>query len=894
MRKVVFIFAIIIVASSVQVGYAQMPFLHQYHLLRKNQPVQINEIFQDRSGFIWLGTTAGLFRFDGVKYQRFAVQDSLSENHITALAEDSVGRIWVGHNNGNISILEKGTIRKFEPNEGSAAAPVSKIWFDAKGTLWFSTLNDGLYYYLHERLYRLDDEEGLPDLYVYDIAEDNTGNIWAGTDAGAVICTLKDRKVSVQVIDYKKGLPDNIIKKIFCSGDEVWMATEDAGIVFYNSRSQKIERLIEQWHYGAVFDFFLKGDKVWIATQQGVIVYDKKKRTTRQYQIRAQGGNSLTALLKDSEGNVWIGTRSTLFRTPGDELEFIEDVGTAENPSLLAVTPDKSGRIWFSNNKGLFTHETDRSGQVKITDWLKNTSFNKKVVISLYCDHDGYIWAGLYGDGVLRINPADGKIKLLNKELRNGNVLSITGRHDVIWLATLGGASKIIVNGEKLNVTNYSSNDGLSSDFVYQVFIDSKERIWFATDGKGVNMLDEKGFHHYDKGLQSKVIYGFAEDASQQLWVNVQGSGLHTFNEDQFVPLSKTILIRDNNIQSIAADKDGNIVVMHDLGMDVINVKSKSVRYLGDEAGMRDKIVTLNGFGKDDAGNLYFASTGGLIKYAGGNDFASSLPNPVVVDVQVSGQRFDKSAALKLSHDENNMTIRYRGLWYQNPEGVSYQYKLDNYDVDWITTREQFVTYSKLPPGQYVFKLRASGSENFNGARETSFSFVISPPFWRTNAFYVASAAAVLIIVFLFIKFRERKLRYDKFVLEMKVRRRTLEIQRQKEEIQAQNEEIMAQAEEINGINENLEMLVRERTSELELKNKALEEYAFINAHKLRSPLASILGLVHLLLKTELTEEGKEIGKHLQQSADELDDVVHSITKTIERADKDHPLSKNL
>src|SRR5690606_16260640 len=106
------------------------------------------------------------------------------------------------------------------------------------------------------------------------------------------------------------------------------------------------------------------------------------------------------------------------------------------------------------------------------------------------------------------------------------------------------------------------------------------------------------------------------------------------------------------------------------------------------------------------------------------------------------------------------------------------------------------------------------------------------------------------------------------------------------EEIQAQNEEIMAQAEEIQGINENLEMLVKQRTAELEKKNKALEEYAFINAHKLRSPVASILGLVNLLAKAEHNEEeAKIVREHLQESADKLDEVVRSITKAIERAD---------
>lgn len=132
------------------------------------------------------------------------------------------------------------------------------------------------------------------------------------------------------------------------------------------------------------------------------------------------------------------------------------------------------------------------------------------------------------------------------------------------------------------------------------------------------------------------------------------------------------------------------------------------------------------------------------------------------------------------------------------------------------------------------------------------------------------------------------KTRYDLSAKEIKARLALQlsfeEIQKRNVEIKMQNEEIHAQAEEIKGINENLETLVKDRTLQLERKNKALEDYAFINAHKLRSPVASILGLSNLAIKIKLSEEDKAIIDHLQRSTEELDAIVSSITKTIERA----------
>jgi signal transduction histidine kinase len=246
----------------------------------------------------------------------------------------------------------------------------------------------------------------------------------------------------------------------------------------------------------------------------------------------------------------------------------------------------------------------------------------------------------------------------------------------------------------------------------------------------------------------------------------------------------------------------------------------------------------------------------------------------------------------RLPYNENNLTFNFVGLWYQSPESTHFSYKLENYDRDWILTKNTSVTYSKLPPGSYMLKVKVSATEDFSDAKEASLAFIVNPPFWKTPPFYMVCVGLFVVGGYAFIRYRERTLQRDKIVLEAKVRRRTLEVQRQNDEIQAQNEEIMAQAEEIKGINENLELLVQERTTELERKNKALEEYAFINAHKLRSPVASILGLINLISKTHLDDDGKEINKRLKQSAEELDDIVRSITKAIEKGEKQIPIQR--
>jgi ligand-binding sensor domain-containing protein len=876
------IYQIILFALSLSPQFlqGQVPYFQKYFLSKKNESVQVNAILQDKEGFIWYGTTKGLFKFNGENIRRFAVAEGLPDETITAIAQDSLGRIWMGCRNGKIARIEKNGITQFEPAEGTSTEEISDMLFDKNGNLWFATLNDGLYYYVKDRLYRLDETDGITDLFIYDLLEDNAGNIWAGTDGGVAVCKLVDRKVDVTLIDAKNGLPDNIIKKLGLNQqNNVVMATEDAGIITYDLTTKKCTSVIKnKWAYGSITDFVFNDNKVWISVAQlGVVVYDTRTEELKVYSSKISPIlASVNLLANDFEGNIWLGTKTGVLRTHSDYLETIDDLKITKNVNVLALTIDRQNNLWFSNGDGLFKRVVDKQGFATVTSPLRGTSYQNNTIISLFCDWQGFIWAGLYGEGVLRIDPATAKIIHLNKELRNGNVLSITGKNNTIWLATLGGGTKIKLEGTNLAIQNYSKQNGLISDYIYQIFIDSKERVWFATDGKGVDMLDKNGFHHLTSGLTTEVVFGFVEDANHDIWANIQGEGLYKFESDAFTRLKKNKL-RDNNINALAVDHSGNIVVMHDLGIDVVDNRRGEIHHI-EQPGIHIRMANLNAVAKDRFGRLYFGTEGGIVSYSRIFDEHRAKPKPVIEAIRILNENAALKKELVLKHDQNSITINYHGFWYQSPENLNFRYSLLNYDHDWITSRDHSATYSSLPPGEYTFNVSVSETEDFTNAAKTTFEFTINPPIWRTKTFYVSVLVLAIALGHMFLTYRERKLVRAKNLLEEKVEERT-------QEIQKKNEEIQSQAEEIRGINENLEMMVRERTFELEKKNRALEESAFIIAHELRAPVASILGLINLISKTKLDEEGRTIVKHMEDSAERLNSIVRTITKAIERGD---------
>ncbi len=875
-------FFFLIVCLWAGIAFAQAPHFQSYSILKKNEIVRINALLQDKAGFVWMATEKGLFKFDGTKQKHFTTADSLPDENVTALAEDSSGRIWLGHRNGKLAYIEDGQVKKFIAPEGDAAGEISDIFFDAHGILWFSTHNDGIYYFMSNRLFRIDDSDGLPDLFVYDLQADLHGNVWAGTDRGVAVIHLEGNKARIKVVNEDHGLPDNIIKKVALGNkDTLWMATEDDGLLRYDAKRNTATPLFkEKWSYGTITDFFVNGHEVWIATQKtGLLVYNLTTGLLKRYGEEVLPAlSSIRKLLLDQEGNVWVGHKAGLVRTYGDFVEFLEPSKQGSN-NVVALTIGEDESIWYATPEGLFHRKTTPTQEVLTEKPLAYSPYKKCSVISLYTDSAGYIWAGLYGEGALRIHPQSGKIRYLNKELRNGNVLSISGNGNTVWLATLGGATEIHFFGEQLDVKNYSSVDGLETDYIYQVFQDSKKRVWFATDGKGVDCLQNSIIKHYSKGVGSKVLYGFAEDGRGNIYANVHGEGLYKWDGTAFVPMETRTQIEENTINALISDLQGNLVAAHDLGIEIYNPLADRRRYLDDEIGIRDRIPNLNAISRDARGTIYIGTDNGIMIYSDPNHRIFTQPHPYIESIGVGDELFLPHDAKELDHFRNNITIHYLGIWYQNPENLYFQYKLENHDREWVTSRNRSATYSNLPFGTYTFRVKVSETGDMKDAKEIMYRFTIKTPFWRTTLFYVLCVLAGILLIYSYIKYRERRLKEEKQLLEEKILERTLEIRRQ-------NMEIQAQAEEIKGINEHLEELVRQRTIELERKNKALEEHAFINAHKLRGPVASLLGLIHIQLYGKMTEKETEVwAGFLMESAKRLDDIVRSITKAIEEAD---------
>ena len=227
-RLIFFILACLLPALSIN---AQLPHFRKHPLPQQHGSTGVTLIYQDKEKFLWVGTTNGLYRFDGTDYMHF-VRDTTGENKITAMFEDSKGQLWIGYKSGKIDRIKDGRFLAFDPEEGFPQAPITGFSEDHNKVLWFSTYGEGIYCMTGSRMYNMNQDDGLTDNFAYDIVLAKDGKIWTATDGGISICSLEGNKKNIQKLDVtSSNLPDNIVTKLFRDTDgNMWAGTESMGV----------------------------------------------------------------------------------------------------------------------------------------------------------------------------------------------------------------------------------------------------------------------------------------------------------------------------------------------------------------------------------------------------------------------------------------------------------------------------------------------------------------------------------------------------------------------------------------------------------------------------------------------------------------------------------------
>jgi hypothetical protein len=561
------------------------------------------------------------------------------------------------------------------------------------------------------------------------------------------------------------ALPDNIVRVLRPAHRKgsFWGGMQAAGLLLYREASDaatgQLDALSERWPWGQINDILPAGEsRLWVATESGDLL-ECLSSADSGYIIHPQRykGRKLRKLLRDRSGNIWCATSDGITLITANYLRSRRMSDGYSLQSLAAMSFDKEGNLWYSQGQQLCRMRPEGNPEKVFTA--------PAPITAIYPDAAGRIWIGTLGAGLLcRTEYGLRDLTDINKAI-DKTVLCIAGNGTSVWVSSLNGVEEIRTSPAPEGpapsiVRHHGKATGAGSDYVYQVFPDSRGRIWFATDGAGITMWDGHRYHAWDtaSGFDSKVIYSITEDRRGHIWAASLEKGLYEWDGRRWQQLGEACGLQDVHISAIAGTGSGQLAIAHSKGLDQWYPDSRNFRHYNRKSGLDidSQSSALNCYATDRDGNVWMPYEDGLVQFLAQAEPYPIKPGISIKDVAIN-QRSLQDRRRRFAADENYVGFRYEAIAFTNPEKLFYRYRLEGYDRNWITTSDEQVTFPRLPPGAYTFRVQAALDPAFDGAAAASYSFHIAAPLWQRPWMIVLMALAIGSVIVLLMRLRERQ-----------------------------------------------------------------------------------------------------------------------------------------
>lgn len=768
-RRYFYLFLLFLSFQVTQTISAQLPALKIFSQEENN--TKTYAILKSREGYLLTGGSNGLSKFDGIHFKKLETNTPSLADTLTAIFQDNKNDLWTGYQSGRIAKATSGKLTYIDPEEGTPKKRITFFLQDKENNIWLGTRGEGIYYFRGTRLYLINEENGLSDLNIHSLALAANGDVLAATDQGINICTVNGTVATVRVISPGQGLPDYIVTAITSAGNnKFWIGLQDKGVCLYNHTTGKISvpQILSGWQKSQVNDLKYAHGNLWIATQDsGLLCYN----TSKNILVSAAGLNSLkktvNKIAEDEQGNIWVvADNNSLVRTASSSLHFYPLYTESFSETVHTILVDHENSLWAGTDMAIVKYSYNGSGYVSKKYPVAGLDM-KTDITSLYEDAFYNIWIGTMGKGIYVLDPVTGKTRQLKEALPSGSILSITGKENTVCTAGLEGAIVFELSETNIDIGNnysfvaYNNIETIGSTYIYNVFKDSRNRIWFATDGKGLTLLNKGVYSNYNQnnGIKDLHIYSVTEDRKGNIWFSTSNAGVYSFDGKTFTNYSIREGLSSLQASVIKVDKQGNIVVVHKYGLDIIDPVKRNIYYINSVDGINDISEDLGAVCTGADGNIFIATKNGIVSYTALNGI-STVPKTIIETVQLFLNDIDTASLHYFKYDENNIRFNFTGLYYTDPDKVFFEYRLEGLYNSWQFTTDKTKDFPKLPPGKYVFKVRSSLNKNFMNASEASFAFEIAKPFWKTWWFITGCVILAVALLYWYIKRREANLRH--------------------------------------------------------------------------------------------------------------------------------------
>jgi ligand-binding sensor domain-containing protein len=754
LRFLLFLFGIFICREAT----AQAPFSKEFWLNESNIPVQVNDIVYGTKGNVWLGTNNGLYRFNGRSFT--LITDSVNQP-VTAVASIS-GQTYAGYKNGKMGIVSGNRMKLFTISHYTPSSTIRSI--HGNGSILFvTTEEEGLFVVVNGAGLQLTTHEGLSDNFIYDAAI-TPHHIIIATDRGINRISLKNGKPVTDIYTTTQGLPDNIVRVItgIPGTKKYWLGTQESGLVLFDDEKRIVQnvKLAHQWAWGQINDILVtKSDEAWVATETGYLLQVHLYQDSIDVVPFGFSEQKINKLAQDRANNLWCATNQGLIQSTALYARKIVLPAPYQLNNVTAVRFDRSNNLWFSQNNKLYRLSPTPNATPQLM------AKTEAAISCLEFDANDHLWIGSFGTGLYSYNNKKVSKVVTIASLKEGHILSIAAIRDHLWIASLNGVEETMQNPKTSSLRllrHHNKQSGIGSDYVYQLFPDSKGKMWMATDGAGVCMYDGSNYHHWpnSSGFESKVVYTVSEDAKGNIWAGSLNHGVFELHNNHWQHYGKKDGLQEKNIYALKGNATGEMIVVNEDGIDEWYPSCHQFRHYNRRSGMDiDSVLKVpNCIARDTEGRVFVPFEKGFV-------ILENQEQKVNINAAVhisSVSLFFKPLAEKRHHfnsGENHLSFRFNGINFTNPERLQYRYKLDNNDTNWVYTIDENVSFAQLSPGKYTFMVQASLNNNFDHAATDSYSFTIAKPVWQQVWFVVFVLLAFITAAYSYIRLRERELR---------------------------------------------------------------------------------------------------------------------------------------
>ncbi len=805
----------------------------------------ITDMAVDAAGNLWLATDGGglVLRHHNqlaLSTYRHDPDDtnSLVDNHLRRVLVDPVGAIWAGSMRHGLSRMDTNT-GKIVNYRHEAANPRSlsddriyALWLDADGTLWVGT-GRGL-----DRLdpadgsvtrYSLGDADAGADDRVLAIRRDYHGTLWVGTARQGLVR-----------LDETAGGTAQSNRFVFTQG------------IQYGGR---VEVIYED-----------SAKRLWVGTNGGLHLIGEDGQLIGRYASDNADPHSLSdsyviSIVEDRTGVLWIGTKTGGISKWNSRSwllgHFKPQAGggaAAGSPRITSFTRDREGQLWVGTfGSGIDVLDADFRPVKRLRhSATTSNSLSEDVVMALLTDKDGHIWAGTMHGGLNRIDPVNGNVIVYEHDPTDESSLAADGIMSLyaaadgsIWVGTFGGgvsrydaASDSFVN-YRHDPDNPSS---LSNPNATAIAEDAAGRIWVGTSGGGLNRMNAAGdgWIRYlqdpddPNSLTDNSVYALHVDGLGHLWVGTR-SGLNRFvptdaaGPGLFTSLTQADGLADNVIYGIQSDANDQLWLSTNFGISRLTPATRAIRNFYVSDGLQGEEFNFGAHYVGSDGRLYFGGNNGFNAFDPADlEFETEPPSVALtgfskfnepVDTDIPYEILDN---IELDYTEDMVSFEFAALDYTAPLRNVYAYRLEGFDRDWVQAGNgRTATYTDLPGGQYVFRVKAANSDGVWSEADVVVAIGVDHPPWLTPWAFALYALAFIGAIYFAHRAQARKLEREAEYsrrLEVEVRDRTSDLAKSNSELTDANQKLRdaSMTDALTGLR-NRRYLFEEITKDAEL-----------------------------------------------------------------------------